>query len=197
MRLRFAALCAPALLAGSAVGHAVGGGPGAGGTAIVAVGDGPAAVATGFSVSAGRVVTVAHVLGGATVTVRGTDGVAHRGAVIRRDDVLDLALLAVPGLHAAAAPAQPGTQLLVRRGGGVATLPARVLRHISARVRRAGSSVVAVRPALELAATIAAGDSGAPVLRDGRVAGIVFARSHDRAGVVYAVDAGVLARLTG
>jgi hypothetical protein len=71
-----------------------------------------------------------------------------------------------------------------------------VLRTIDARVRRAGSDRVARRPALELAARAGAGDSGAPVMRDGRVAGIVFARSSRRPGIAYAVDARALDRLT-
>jgi hypothetical protein len=67
------------------------------------------------------------------------------------------------------------------------------VRRIDATVRTAGvPGPAAHRPALELAASPAAGDSGAPVLQDGRIAGVVFARSSARAGVAYAVDASVL-----
>jgi hypothetical protein len=190
----FAAVCVPAVLAASAIAHVTAGGAGAGPT-VVAVGDGPATIATGFSVADGRVVTVAHVLEGAAITVRGADGVARRGSVVRRDDELDLALLDVPGLPAAPARLGTGTRLLVRRDGRIAALPARVVRRIDARVRTAGSGRVAHRPALELAARAAAGDSGAPVVVGSRVAGVVFARSDGRAGVAYAVDAAVLERL--
>jgi hypothetical protein len=190
----FAAVCVPAVLAASAIAHVTAGGAGAGPT-VVAVGDGPATIATGFSVADGRVVTVAHVLERAAITVRGADGVARRGSVVRRDDELDLALLDVPGLPAAPARLGAGTRLLVRRDGRIAALPARVVRGIDARVRTAGSGRVAHRPALELAARAAAGDSGAPVVVGSRVAGVVFARSDGRAGVAYAVDAAVLERL--
>jgi hypothetical protein len=190
----FAAVCVPAVLAASAIAHVTAGGAGAGPT-VVALGDGPATIATGFSVADGRVVTVAHVLEGAAITVRGADGVARRGSVVRRDDELDLALLDVPGLPAAPARLGAGTRLLVRRDGRIAALPARVVRRIDARVRTAGSGRVAHRPALELAARAAAGDSGAPVVVGSRVAGVVFARSDGRAGVAYAVDAAVLERL--
>jgi len=190
----FAAVCVPAVLAASAIAHVTAGGAGAGPT-VVAVGDGPATIATGFSVADGRVVTVAHVLEGAAITVRGADGVARRGSVVLRDDELDLALLDVPGLPAAPARLGTGTRLLVRRDGRIAALPARVVRRIDARVRTAGSGRVAHRPALELAARAAAGDSGAPVVVGSRVAGVVFARSDGRAGVAYAVDAAVLERL--
>jgi hypothetical protein len=83
--------------------------------------------------------------------------------------------------------------VLVRRGPAVKALPARVVRRIDATVRTAGVPGSAVhRPALELAASPAAGDSGAPVVAGGRIAGVVFARSSRRPGVAYAVDASVL-----
>jgi Trypsin-like peptidase domain len=189
-----ALLCAPLALAGAAIGDATGG-DGVAAPAIVTVGDGHTGVATGFTVSPGRVVTVAHLLAGDAIAVRGGDGVARRGAVLRRDDALDLALLAVPGLRPAPAFGRAGTLMLVRREGAIVAEPARVVRRISARVRAAGAAGIARRPALELAATVTAGDSGAPVLVDGRRAGIVFARSRERAGIAYAVDAAALDRL--
>jgi hypothetical protein len=193
---RFAVLCALGLLAGSAIAHATGGdvstAPG-----LVTVGERPANVATGFTVAPGRVVTVAHALEGDSVTVRGADGIARRAAVVRRDETLDLALLAVSGPRPAPGFTPAGPRLLVLRGGEPAALPVRVVRRIAANVRTAGERGVVRRPALELAGAVAAGDSGAPVLRDGRIAGVVFARSRDRAGVAYAVDAEALARLTG
>ena len=115
--------------------------------------------------------------------------------MLRRDDALDLALLAVPGLAARAGVPAAGTRVLVHRDGAIVAEPARVVRRISARVRTAGATGVAHRPALELAATAAAGDSGAPVLGGGRLAGILFARSRERAGIAYAVDAAALDRL--
>jgi S1-C subfamily serine protease len=193
-KLSRAALCAPLLLACAAIGHATGGPDGAGPT-LVRVGNGPANVATGFMIAHERVVTVAHVLAGGAITVQGADGVARHAEVVRRDDALDLALLAVPGLRPDPTFAGPATRMLVHRDGAVAALPARVVRRITARIRVAGATGTARRPGLELATAPAAGDSGAPVLSDGRVAGIVFARSRDRPGIAYAVDAEALARL--
>jgi S1-C subfamily serine protease len=190
-RTGFVVLCAAALLSASAIARATRGAA-AGGPALVTVGDGPGAVATGFAVSPGRAVTVAHVLDARAVTVRGDDGIARRATVLRRDERLDLALLAVPGLRAAPPGMAGGARLLVRRDEHSAALPVRVLRRVNARVRQAGAATVAVRPALELAAAVAPGDSGAPVVRDGRVVGVVFARSRDRAGVAYAVEASAL-----
>lgn len=187
-----AAAGAAALLAASAIAHAPGTAPA--GAALVTVGDGPAAVATGFTTGAGRVVTVAHAAAGPTVTVRGEDGVARRATVLRRDDALDLVLLSVPGLRDAGMPgASSGVR--VRRDGAATSLPATVVRRADATVRAGDGREIARRPVLELRAEVVAGDSGAPVLRDGRVAGVVFARSRARAGVAWAVDGTALRAL--
>jgi S1-C subfamily serine protease len=119
--------------------------------------------AKGFVVGDGRVVTVAHVLG-RDVRVDG-----RPATVVRRDDRLDLALLAVPGVR--------GAPPRIGRSGA---------RHLHARID--GSAWR--RPVLELRTDVARGDSGTPVLTPaGRLAGVIFARSRDRAGVAYAVDA--------
>jgi Trypsin-like peptidase domain len=193
---RLALLCPPAVLAASAIAHATGGDVSTAPT-LVTVGERPAPVATGFTVSPGRVVTVAHAVDGDSVTVRGVDGIAGRAAVVRRDETLDLVLLGVRGPRPAPAFPRAGPRLLVLRAGEPAALPVRVVRRIAANVRTPGESEVARRPALELAGAVAAGDSGAPLIRDGRLAGVVFARSRDRPGVAYAVDAEALAGLIG
>ena len=49
------------------------------------------------------------------------------------------------------------------------------------------------RPALELRVDAGIGESGAPLTtRDGRVAGVLFARSRGRDATAYAVDAAAL-----
>jgi hypothetical protein len=149
--------------------------------------------ATGFVAGDGRVLTVAHVLGGgvgagdaATPRPETVITVDARPATITRvDHRLDLALLRVPGLEGEAP----------RLGGGGDTRlhgrAAPIVRRISARVD--GSSP---RPALELRADVAIGDSGAPLVTPtGRVAGVVFARSRDRGRTAYAVDATGVAAL--
>jgi S1-C subfamily serine protease len=154
---------------------------------------GAAELATGFAAGGGRIVTVAHVLdAGGAVTVDG-----RRAAVIRVDRRDDLALLAVRGLRAPVASTGSGAgaaRLLLRSG----PRPASVRRAITATVRIAPDPPVR-RPALELAADVAHGDSGAPVLDgQGRVTGVVFAASTGHAHTAYAVDgAAVAALLTG
>jgi S1-C subfamily serine protease len=146
--------------------------------------------AKAFAAGGDRVVTVAHVLdAGATVTVDG-----RRAAVLRVDRRDDLAVLRVPGLNAGS----------IRTGAG-AIGPVRLLAR-PARVRRAFTAIVRIdpqtpparRPALDLDAAVAGGDSGAPVIgRDGRVVGVVFAASRERAGTAYAVDGTALRALLG
>jgi S1-C subfamily serine protease len=144
--------------------------------------------ATGFAAGGDRVVTVAHVLdAGRAPSVDG-----RRARVIRVDRAADLALLALPGLHAA--PVRTGSG----GPGGVRLLGrhAQVRRAITATVRGAPGAPLARRPALELAAAARPGDSGAPVLAaDGRVVGVLFAASRERADTAYAVDGSALAGL--
>jgi hypothetical protein len=190
---RFAAVSVPALLAAAAIAQATGG-DASGGPAVVAVEARGAQAATGFLVAPGRVVTVAHALDG-RIAVRGGDGVPRAATVVRRDDALDLALLAVRGVSGGGGMASAATHVVVRRDGAQRAAPALIRRRIDARVRRGDGRLIARRPAIELRADIRAGDSGAPLVQDGRVAGIVFARSREHDGVAYAVDASVLARL--
>jgi S1-C subfamily serine protease len=135
--------------------------------------------AMGFVAGDGLVVTVAHVVG-SPITADG-----RPARVIRLDRRNDLALLHVPGVRGEAP----------RLGGGDETSllgrPAPVARHIRASVDGGPR-----RAALEIRAPVAVGDSGAPVLgADGRVAGVVFARSRTRADIAYAVDATAVAAL--
>jgi trypsin-like peptidase len=154
---------------------------------------GAADLATGFAAGGNRIVTVAHVLdAGGAVTVDG-----RAASVLRVDRRNDLALLTVRGLRAPAASTGSGTgatRLLLRSG----PRPASVRRAITATVRIAPDPPVR-RPALELAADVARGDSGAAVLDGhGRVTGVVFASSTGRAHTAYAVDGtAVAALLTG
>ena len=139
--------------------------------------------ATAFPVGEGRAVTVAHVLrAGQPVFVGG-----RRARVLRVDRRLDVALLAVAGVRGTAprAVASAGESATVRAVG----------RDVHATVRRTISAHIGgqVRPALELAADVMPGDSGAPVVNgDGRVVGIVFAQASDAEPLAYALDARAL-----
>ena len=152
-------------------------------------------VATGVAVGDGRVLTVAHAVAG-----RGAVRVAGRPArVLRVDGRLDLALLAVPGLRAPAVrlgEVARRVTLAVLRDGRPTPLGGAVRRRVVIRFRDQPSDPPEVRPGLEVAASIDPGDSGAPVLDSrGRVLGVVYARSRDRADTAWAVDASAVRSL--
>jgi S1-C subfamily serine protease len=163
----------------------------------------PEGIATGFAVGPGRVVTVAHLLeaaDGASVRVRDASRWLP-ARVVRRDRRTDLALLSVSGLRAGR------VRLGSADGGSVRLLvmarnealgrpderPGKIRRAILANVRTPGEDASLRRPALELAAPVSAGDSGAAVVAPGgEVVGVLFARSRRRAATAYAVDARAL-----
>lgn len=180
---------------------------------IVHPGTGPAVLATGFETAPGQVVTVAHALEGRTeLAVRRGGGAGRRARVLWIDRRNDLALLAVAGgaarsasdrsptgarpLATGADAAEDGARVLVRRAGRIRALPALVRRRIMARVRSPAESTSYRRPALELAVDVTVGDSGAPLIDpEGRVVGVLFARSRTRSGRAYAVDGKVIPAL--
>jgi S1-C subfamily serine protease len=155
-------------------------------------------VATGVAAGDGRVLTVAHPLSpGRAVRVGG-----RPARVVRLDRRLDLALLAVPGLRAPAIRLGEGgsrARIVVLRADRARAVDARVRRRVTVAFRDQPGDPPRSRPGLELAAVIDPGDSGAPVLDGrGRLLGVLYARSRNRAGTAWAVAAaaarGLLAR---
>jgi Trypsin-like peptidase domain len=180
-------------------------------------------IATGFFAGGDRIVTVAHVLDGRVAVNgghlrvsrvlrgQGEEVVSVPARVLRVDRRSDLALLAAPDLAGsglvgpgpaarglATEPARSGASVRVLRlrNGRPSSLSVQVRRAIVAHVRGPGAARPVTRPALELAARVAAGDSGAPVVfRSGALAGVVFATSSAREETAYAVDASAVRRL--
>jgi S1-C subfamily serine protease len=157
---------------------------------------------TGFAAGSGRVITAGHVFGSGEQVVLRTGGrVGRRARLLRLDRRADLALLAAPGLRGgslatASAMAGDAVTVLVRRHGRTVRVPARVRRAIVAHVAAGGGTGAGRRPALELEARVRAGDSGGPVLTEnGELAGVLFARSRERAATAYAVDSVAVSRM--
>jgi S1-C subfamily serine protease len=146
-------------------------------------------VATGVATGDGRVLTVAHPLSpGRAVRAGG-----RPARVVRVDRRLDLAVLAVPGLRAPAIRLGTGgsrARVVVLRAARARTVDTRIRRRVTVAFREQPDDPPRMRPGLELAAAIDPGDSGAPVLdARGRLLGVLYARSRDRAGTAWAVEA--------
>jgi S1-C subfamily serine protease len=203
--IRPAARAAAAVCAAAAAGGC--GGPGDGGAArdrpppvlrvTVASGGLVPEVATGIATGDGRVLTVAHALAGRGAIRAGR----RRARVLRIDRRLDLALLAVPGLRAPAVRFGDDARrvrLVVVRGARPRLLRGEIRRRVTVAFREQPSDPPRIRPGIEIAAAIDPGDSGAPVLDGrGRLLGVLYARSRDRAATAWAVDASAVRALLG
>lgn len=151
---------------------------------------------SGVVVGDDLVLTNAHVVAGerSTSVVR-PDGSSVLARVVAFDPRTDVAVLRVPGLglpalgrattaigRVVAAVGHPG-------GGPVRVAPARVAERIMARGTDIHGRGRTRRAVLVLAADLAPGDSGAPLVdRDGRVVGLAFAIDPDAPRTAYALE---------
>ena len=155
---------------------------------------------TGVVVAKGLVLTNAHVVAGAIgVDIGDADGarrlVMVSGRVVWADGAEDLALIRVDTPLAAlvmkVADGQSGPQSAVvvgRPRGTARLLPAKVTNVITARGRDIYDEAKVQRRVLVLAADVAPGDSGGPVVDSrGRLIGVVFAAAVDTAGTGFAL----------
>jgi S1-C subfamily serine protease len=152
---------------------------------------------SGWVVATDRVVTNAHVVAGErSEQVRiGGVGQSYLGHVVVFDAKRDIAILDVPGLPAP--PLHLGTNLARGDSSVVAGFPLDGPYHLdAARVRDVISATGAdiygrpgiVRQVYSLYTRVEPGNSGGPLLApDGKVVGIVFARSLDDAETGYAL----------
>ncbi|MGP3980523.1 MarP family serine protease [Streptomyces sp. KR80] len=153
---------------------------------------------TGFVFAPHRVMTNAHVVGGVdepTVQIGG-EGRLYDAKVVLYDWQRDIAVLDVPALRA---PALRFTESDARRGDGaiVAGFPENGAFDVRAarlrgRIQASGPDIyhrgTVQRDVYSLFATVRQGNSGGPLLTpDGRVYGVVFAKSLDDANTGYAL----------
>ncbi|UOE42502.1 MarP family serine protease [Agromyces larvae] len=159
-------------------------------------------VGSGFAVSPDHVVTNAHVVAGVTEPIVEAPGrLPVAGRVVAFDAANDLAVVYAPDLDAtplelAATPATGADAIVAGHpfGGPLTLEPARVLAAGPLTVEVDGVS--STRDVVTLAARVEHGNSGGPVLDlDGRVAGVVFAKSEQVANVGYAISPATLAPL--
>jgi Trypsin-like serine proteases, typically periplasmic, contain C-terminal PDZ domain len=149
------------------------------------------------------VVTNAHVIAGIAAPVVHDANGDHRATPIVFDPDADVAVLRVSGLAGrplSLVPQDVGRgalgAVLGYPGGGPFTASAAAARDVYDALGRDiyGAGLVR-RPVAELQADVRPGNSGGPfVLADGRVGGMVFARSVSSAGVGYALAVSTLHR---
>lgn len=151
---------------------------------------------SGFVISKDRIVTNAHVVAGVQQpVVQAPNGQTLDGRVVYFDPENDLAVIAVSGLNAGALtlsePLGIGAKGVVDGypyGGPFTSGGAQVLANSDESVENIYNTKRTVRPLYTLAADIEPGNSGGPLLAgDGRIAGIVFAKSADGANLGYAM----------
>ncbi|MBW1596108.1 MarP family serine protease [Streptomyces sp. JJ38] len=154
---------------------------------------------SGFVYSERRVMTNAHVVAGVdrpTVRVGGV-GPALRATVVHFDPDIDIAVLRVPELTAPAleftAEGSRGDPAVVAgypENGGLDLRAATVAGEVTARGQDIYGGSVVTREVFPLRGTVRPGNSGGPLLApDGRVYGMVFARSVSDPDTGYALTA--------
>lgn len=149
---------------------------------------------------AGRVVTVAHTIAGATtVVVVDAAGRAHEARVIAFDKDRDLAVLrsntlAGPALPLGVPRTGAASLLTWRPDDGVVRRSAEITRLLAVTIEDIYTEGRAERNGLEVDGAVTLGDSGGPVLdRDGFVVGVVYATSRARPGIAFATDSNEIA----
>ncbi|MER5470398.1 MarP family serine protease [Streptomyces sp. NPDC002935] len=155
---------------------------------------------SGFVFSDRRVMTNAHVVGGVdepTVQIGG-EGKKYDATVVLYDWERDIAVLDVPNLKAPAlkfssADASSGDNAIVAgfpQNGSYNVQPARVRGRITANGPDIYHRKTVRRDVYSLYATVRQGNSGGPLLTpEGKVYGVVFAKSLDDADTGYALTA--------
>ncbi|WP_346099778.1 MarP family serine protease [Streptomyces olivaceiscleroticus] len=155
---------------------------------------------SGFVFAPHRVMTNAHVVGGVTEpTVQiGGEGQRYDAKVVLYDWRRDIAVLDVPALQAPALrftdqDARSGNSAIVAgfpENGGYDVRSARVRGRIQANGPDIYHRDTVARDVYSLYATVRQGNSGGPLLTpDGRVYGVVFAKSLDDDSTGYALTA--------
>ena len=153
---------------------------------------------SGFVAEPGLVVTNAHVVAGTRRVAVIDGGTARSADVVSFDPQTDVAVLRVAGLREPALPLATdeqargtgGAVLGFPGGGSLKVGSAAVLQSAEAEGRDIYNQGLTTRAIYVLQATVRPGSSGGPfILADGRVAGVVFARSVSDGEVGYALRA--------
>lgn len=151
---------------------------------------------SGIVVAPGLVLTAAHVVKGAK-EIDVTNGARSTTAsVVAFDPDMDLAYIRLdanlepPSVQLGDSDVGRGERgvAYVFRDGRVVTLPVVVRRPVRIKTEDIYIEGDTNRPGFELDADIESGDSGGPVLVDGKVVGVLWARSSKYDHRAYAID---------
>lgn len=150
---------------------------------------------SGIVVAPGLALTSAHVLAGAQgITVTHGDR-SIEAEIAAFDPDMDLAYVSFDGRAASHLPVgsehvEAGDVAVahVVRSGDVVALPVTIRRRVNIRTEDIYIEGETLRPGFELDADIRAGDSGAALVVDGKVVGVIWARSNKFENRAYAID---------
>ncbi len=153
---------------------------------------------SGYVSRRGEVTTAAHVVAGSSsIEIVDDDGRRRPATIVVFDPSLDRAVLSVDtgGLTALpAGTAEVGDEVAVfgfPGGGGLEVSGGGIRARVPATGRDIYDQRTVERTIIVLAADLAPGDSGGPVLRpDGTVVGMAIAIAPDRPDTAYAIDPG-------
>jgi S1-C subfamily serine protease len=157
---------------------------------------------SGIVVAPGLVLTAAHVVKGAK-SIDVTDGARDAtGSIVAFDPQMDLAYVRLDADLGGASATSDRTVdrgerglAYVFRDGRPATIPVTVRRPINIRTEDIYIEGETNRPGFELDAEIQSGDSGGPVVVDGEIVGVLWARSSKYEHRAYAIDPLLAGRL--
>ena len=154
-----------------------------------------AAHGSGIVVAPGLVLTAAHVVKGAHEIAVTNGARSATASVVAFDPDMDLAYVRVDGdlgavSSLAARDVDRGERgvAYVFRDGHATTLPVTVRRPVRIETEDIYIESETSRPGFELDADIQSGDSGGPVMVDGEVIGVLWARSSKFDRRAYAID---------
>lgn len=151
---------------------------------------------TGYVSSRGEITTAAHVVSGSrSIEITDDDGRVRPATVVSLDPSLDRARLSADtgGLIVlGSGSASPGDEVAIfgfPKGGGLRVASGGVQEKLVARGRDITDRRDVERPVIVIAATLAPGDSGGPVLdQNGDVVAMAIAVAPDRNNTAYAID---------
>ena len=150
---------------------------------------------SGVLVAPGLALTSAHVLAGAQAITVDHDAGSSDGTIVGFDPEMDLAYVSfaaprrqpMPVAGERVAEGDDGVVYVVR-DDEVVVLPATVTRRVNIDTEDIYIQGETTRPGIEIQADIEFGDSGGALVVDGRVVGVIWARSNRFPGRAYAID---------